>query len=105
MEGSPVLCAKQLLGKGGTRAAKRSVFFSRQCHRSGLRVHPDDRWWSGAVTRVVIGVFAGLLNRVFVCILFVLARLYAALRCHAAIVTRGLSLTAGKVHFSTWLIL
>lgn len=44
-------------------------------------------------------MFAGLLNRVFVCILFVLARLYAALHCHAAIVTRGLSLKAGKVHF------
>lgn len=81
------------------RAAKRSVFFSRQCPRNGLRVHPDDRWWSGDVTRLVLGVFAGLVKRVFVWILFVLARLYAALRCHAAIVTRGLSLTAGKVPF------
>lgn len=40
-----------------------------------------------------MGAFVAIFNRVFVYILFVLARLYAALRCHAAIVTGGLSLT------------
>lgn len=39
------------------------------------------------------------LHRVFLCILFGLARFYAALPCHAAIVTRGLSLKAWKVPF------
>lgn len=81
------------------RAAKRSDFHSQQCPPSGLRVHPDDRRWSGAVTGVVIGAFVAIFDRVFVSILFVLARLYAALRCHAAIVTGGLSSTAAKVQF------
>lgn len=41
-----------------------------------------------------MGVFMGVLHLVFVCILFGLARFYAALPCHAAIVMRGLSYTA-----------
>lgn len=50
-------------------------------------------------------VFLGVLHLVFVCILFGLARFYAALPCHAAIVMRGLSFNALKGAFSTWLFL
>lgn len=47
----------------------------------------------------MIDVFTGILHLVFVCILFGLARFYAALPCHAAIAMRGLLFTARKVHF------
>lgn len=93
MEGSPVLCAKLLLGKGATEPQNAAFHIRRDIIPGHSRIIQ------------MIGDVLVLRSRwrelylVFVCILFGLARFYAALPCHAAIVTRGLSLTAWKVHF------
>lgn len=50
-------------------------------------------------------VFVAALHLVFVCILFGLARFYAALPCHAAIVTRGPLSNGSKDAFRIWLFL
>lgn len=80
-------------------AAKRSVSHSPWYHPRPLQDNPNDRGRFSVAVTVAMDGFVRELHLVFVCILFGLARFYAALPCHAAIVMRGLSLTAWKVHF------
>lgn len=92
MEGSPVLCAKQLLGKGGTELRNAAFFTgagsaSTQMIDGGVVLLPG---WFSAPQRGY--------STVSLCVFYSLARLYAALRCHAAIVTKGLSFRAAKGH-------
>lgn len=74
-------------------AAKRSVL-----HR--LTAHPKDLGRFSVIPTTLMDVFVADPHRIFVCKSLGLARFYAALPCHAAIVPRGLSLTRlEKVHY------